>query len=101
MSSRRRFLGSSLVVLGGSLLDVLTTPLWRWNGGTRLEAATIPNSPGAISPVTFVDVAKDAGVTAPNVWGGVDHKRYIIEAKGSGLARAPSGMEELLTASPK
>jgi enediyne biosynthesis protein E4 len=86
MSSRRRFLGSSVVVLGGLLLDALTTPLWRWNRGTRLEAATIPNSPNAISPVTFVDVAKEASVTAPNVWGGVDHKRYIIEAKGSGLA---------------
>jgi len=39
-----------------------------------------------MSPVTFVDVAKEAGLTTPNVWGGVDHKRYIIEAKGSGLA---------------
>ncbi len=86
MSSRRRFLGSSLVVLGGSLLDALTTPLWRWSSGARVEAATIPNLPAASSPVTFVDVAKEAGVTAPNVWGGVDHKRYIIEAKGSGLA---------------
>jgi enediyne biosynthesis protein E4 len=86
MSSRRRFLGSSLVVLGGSLLDALTTPLWRWSSGSRVEAATIPNLPAASSPVTFVDVAKEAGVTAPNVWGGVDHKRYIIEAKGSGLA---------------
>jgi hypothetical protein len=86
MSSRRRFLESSVVVLGGSLLDALATPIWRWNRSTRLEAATIPNPPGAISPVTFVDVAKEAGVTAPNVWGGVDHKRYIIEAKGSGLA---------------
>jgi hypothetical protein len=25
-------------------------------------------------------------LTTPNVWGGVDHKKYIIEAKGSGLA---------------
>jgi hypothetical protein len=33
-----------------------------------------------------VDVAREAGLTAPNVWGGVDHKKYIIEAKGSGLA---------------
>jgi len=40
----------------------------------------------ASSSVTFVDVAREAGLTAPNVWGGVDHKKYIIEAKGSGLA---------------
>jgi hypothetical protein len=37
-------------------------------------------------PCTFVDVAREAGLTIPNVWGGADHKRFIIEAKGSGLA---------------
>jgi len=37
-------------------------------------------------PVSFVDVASSAGLTSPNVWGGVHQKRYIIEAKGSGLA---------------
>src|SRR5213080_1261096 len=35
---RRRFLGSSLVVLGSSFLDALTTPLWKWRGAMRLEA---------------------------------------------------------------
>src|SRR5881394_3967565 len=87
---RRRFLGSSLIALGSSLLEVLATPLWKWRGTMRLEAATLPipstsNSPAA-SPVQFVDVARDAGLTVPNVWGGADHKKYIIEAKGSGLA---------------
>src|SRR5438477_569852 len=87
---RRRFLGSSLIVLGSSLLEALATPLWRWPGTKRLEAATLPipstsNSPAA-PPVQFVDVARDAGLTVPNVWGGADHKKYIIEAKGSGLA---------------
>ena len=33
-----------------------------------------------------MDVARDAGLNVPNVWGGVKHKNYIIEAKGSGLA---------------
>ena len=28
---RRHFLGSSLVVLGSTLLDALTTPLWKWS----------------------------------------------------------------------
>jgi enediyne biosynthesis protein E4 len=36
--------------------------------------------------VVFVDVAKEAGLTVPNVWGGEKSKKYIIEAKGSGLA---------------
>src|SRR5438045_691114 len=79
---RRRFLGSSLVVLGSSLLDALTTPLWRLGRPLALKSTTEPQ----VSPVTFVDVALEAGVTAPNVWGAVDRKRLIIEAKGSGIA---------------
>jgi enediyne biosynthesis protein E4 len=75
---RRRFLGSSLLLLGSKLTDALTTPLWNWKDRSMLEAAT--------SPVQYIDVAEKAGVTAPNVWGGIDHKRVILEAKGSGLA---------------
>src|SRR5437660_11489476 len=79
---RRRFLGSSLVVLGSSLLDALTTPVWRLGRPLALKSTTEPQ----VSPVTFVDVALEAGVTAPNDWGAVDHKRHIREAKGSGFA---------------
>ncbi|HTD56917.1 MAG TPA: VCBS repeat-containing protein, partial [Silvibacterium sp.] len=75
---RRRFLGSSAFVLGGALLETLTTPLWRWRDPKLVEAAT--------SPVQYVDVAREAGLIIPNVWGGVEHKRVIIEAKGNGLA---------------
>jgi hypothetical protein len=81
---RRHFLGSSLVVLGSTLLDALTTPLWKWKNSAVLQAATAPTP--ATSPVVFVDVAREASLTAPNVWGATDHKSYIIEAKGSGLA---------------
>src|SRR5712692_5444283 len=82
---RRSFLGSSAILLGSTRLDALATPLWKWKRSALIEAATVSN-PAATSPVTYVDVAKEAGLTSPNVWGGVDHKRYIIEAKGSGLA---------------
>ena len=81
---RRQFLGSSLVVLGSSLMDALATPLWRWKGSPLI--ATTANASAATSPVQFVDVAHEAGLVAPNVWGAIDHKKYIIEAKGSGLA---------------
>ena len=81
---RRHFLGSSLVVLGSTLLDALTTPLWRWKNSAALQASTTATA--ANSPVVFVDIAKEAGLTALNVWGATDHKSYIIEAKGSGLA---------------
>ncbi|HVA01390.1 MAG TPA: CRTAC1 family protein, partial [Terriglobia bacterium] len=83
--SRRHILGSGAALLGSKLLDVLTTPTWRWTGLPVLQAAPLPEAESA-SPVTYVDVAKEAGLNTVNVWGGVHHKSYIIEAKGSGLA---------------
>jgi len=69
-------------------MDALTTPLSKWRRSLVLQSAAAANAPGAnaTSAVQFVDVAREAGLNVPNVWGGVDHKRYIIEAKGSGLA---------------
>src|SRR5215472_2498097 len=84
-STRRHFLGSSAVLLGTRLLEALSTPLREWARPLVLNAAPIPAQEGT-SSVTYVDVAHQAGVTATNVWGGVEHKNYIIEAKGSGLA---------------
>src|SRR5260370_32947789 len=92
---RRRFLGSSFVVLGSTLLDAFTTPLWKWRGSTLLEAAPFSNpsdsnpaisNPTAAAPVVFVDVAPGAALNPTNVWGGPDHKNALIEATGSGLA---------------
>ncbi len=80
---RRRFLGSSLLVLGSTVTDLLATPLSQWRDPALVHAATWNTSP---SSVQFVDVAQQAGLNTPNVWGGIDHKRSIIEAKGSGLA---------------
>src|SRR5579875_2041083 len=40
----------------------------------------------ALSPVQFVDVAQEAGLTTLNVNGGNQRKRYIIESTGSGIA---------------
>jgi hypothetical protein len=85
---RRHFLGSSLLAFSSTLMDALTTPLSRWRRSLVLQSAAAVNAPGAnaTSAVQFVDVAREAGLNVPNVWGGVDHKRYILEAKGSGLA---------------
>jgi len=72
-----------MFVLGSTLLDLLATPLWRWkhSGVVRAQTAAAP-APG----VQFIDVARQAGLTAPNVWGGVETKRVIVETKGSGIA---------------
>jgi enediyne biosynthesis protein E4 len=53
--------------------------------GTVLLAGEESRS-GAAPPVQFVDVAERMGLTDPNVWGGIEEKRYIIETKGNGLA---------------
>ena len=37
-------------------------------------------------PVTFVDVAARAQLTAPTIYGGLDKKKYIIETNGCGVA---------------
>jgi hypothetical protein len=84
-SHRRRFLASSTVLLGSKLLEILTTPVHRWGGTPGLQAGTLPHLADS-SPVTFVDVAEQAGLHVPNVWGGVSSKKYLIETKGCGLA---------------
>jgi hypothetical protein len=83
--TRRHFLGSSAVLLGSPVLEVLATPLRKWTQPVVLNAAPRPG-PQETSPVIFVDVAQQAGLNATNVWGGIESKKYIIEAKGSGLA---------------
>src|SRR6185503_17553841 len=80
---RRRFLGSTALVLGNALLDKLTTPLWASTTPAQVET-TVASTPS--SPVQFIDVAERAGLKVPNVWGGTEHKRLIIETKGSGIA---------------
>ena len=34
----------------------------------------------------FTDIAEKAGLTAPNIFGGLDTKKYIIETTGTGVA---------------
>jgi hypothetical protein len=41
----------------------------------------------AVAPVAnFIDVAEKAGLTAQNIFGGLDTKKYIIETTGNGVA---------------
>jgi hypothetical protein len=80
---RRSFLASSMLLLGAQVREALATPLWRWTHRLSLEAKSVDESG---SSVQFIDVAHEAGLNVPNVWGGINRKRYIIEAKGSGIA---------------
>ncbi len=77
--SRRNLLSAAGLALGDRWLEWLATPLDRWRRPPALRAAAGPG-------VTFVDVGRQAGLNSINVWGGVRRKKYIIEAKGSGIA---------------
>ena len=81
-ASRRSFLGSSAVVFGSRLMQVLATPLWKWRLGIALAVEKHPAQDHPVEkhaarggvpprtasgstplPVTFVDVAQEAGLT--------------------------------------
>ena len=49
-----------------------------------VKAQPKPAPSGRPFHAQFVDVAKEAGLHAPVVYGGVDSKKYILEANGCG-----------------
>jgi len=82
---RRNFIGSVSILLASMLMGMLSAPSGR-STGTPAPRALTSTVTGEPSGVTFVDIAKKAGLNAPNVWGGINKKKYIVEAKGSGVA---------------
>ena len=55
-------------------------------GGRRATAQKRPKASGRPFEAYFTDIAASAGLTAPVIYGAVDHKDYIIEANGCGCA---------------
>ena len=49
-----------------------------------IGSAQLPNAPA--SSISFTDVAREAGLVHPSIFGGIDRKRYIIETNGAGVA---------------
>src|SRR5207249_12133153 len=43
-------------------------------------------TPRPDSWVSFVDIAREAGLTAPVIYGGVERQKYILETTGTGVA---------------
>jgi len=73
---RRSHLASHLLILGCALLLAPT-----------LSAQQAKPSTPAPAPIaTFTDIAEKAGLTAQNIFGGLDTKKYIIETTGTGVA---------------
>lgn len=70
-------------MLGSQLLKALPTAIRRRTAEPFLEAAELPRRE---EPVRYLDVGRAAGLNTVNVWGGIHHKEYLLEAKGSGIA---------------
>ena len=54
--------------------------------GSRPAQDPTPKAGDNSKLANFVDIAEKAGLTATNVFGGVDTKKYIIETTGTGVA---------------
>ena len=51
-----------------------------------LQAQQAKPAAPALPIATFTDIADKAGLTAQNIFGGLDTKKYIIETTGTGVA---------------
>ena len=67
------------------------SPRTCWSGSAgnrypRSKAQPKPAPSGRPFNAHFTDVAKEADLRAPVIYGGVDSKKYIVEANGCGCA---------------
>jgi hypothetical protein len=83
-ATRRHNLGALSLLLGILLFLSLHGVFPSARSLAKLRAEPV-QAPDGGTPVTFVDVAREAGLTVSNVWGGRDSQKYIVEVKGSGL----------------
>jgi enediyne biosynthesis protein E4 len=74
-------LGSPAVLVGSLIIITFLG----WSTGIPESPAVVLEVADGTSPVKFVDVARQSGLNAPNVWGGINRKKYIVETKGSGV----------------
>ena len=81
---RRHFFSFSLGALAGYLTPRCFPQ--QGMGGHVAAAQKKPQSSGRPFNAYFTDVAASAGLTKTMVYGGIDHKEYIIEANGCGCA---------------
>lgn len=76
--SRRSFLYLSCGAWGNQLLGQVAT--------RGLKQGPLPAPSGRPFDAHFVDVAAHAGLSFPTIYGGTDHKKYILGADGCGCA---------------
>ena len=85
-TGRRNFLHLSLAALAGTVSQRCLAQQSGGMGGRVATAQKKPIESGRPFDAYFTDVAASAGLVAPVIYGGVDHKEYIIESNGCGCA---------------
>ena len=72
-----------------SCLQLLSAPAGAWGQGVSSRGVKpLPRGKPSGLPfhARFIDVAKEAGLNAPVIYGGVNRKQYILETVGCGAA---------------
>jgi enediyne biosynthesis protein E4 len=83
METNRRYFLSRLLLASGCPLILSASDL----GVSSTQPPTQPSAPLLARPFSrFSDVAPQAGLTAPTIYGGVERDTYIIESMGGGCA---------------
>jgi hypothetical protein len=85
-TGRRNFLHLSLATLAATFSQRCLAQQSGGMGGRVVTAQKKPLESGRPFDAYFTDVAASAGLVAPVIYGGVDHKEYIIESNGCGCA---------------
>jgi hypothetical protein len=85
-TGRRNFLHLSLAALAGTFSQRCLAQQSGGMGGRVATAQKKPIETGRPFDAYFTDVAASAGLVAPVIYGGVDHKEYILESNGCGCA---------------
>jgi hypothetical protein len=85
-TGRRNFLHLSLATLAATFSQRCLAQQSGGMGGRVATAQKKPLESGRPFDAHFTDVAASAGLVAPVIYGGVDHKEYIIESNGCGCA---------------
>src|SRR5438270_11148341 len=78
--TRRRFISLS----GGALISA--SPVFGQRANPNSKPVQAKGGPGRPFGAYFVDIAKEAGLTQPVIYGEADHKDYILETVGCGCA---------------
>src|SRR5215813_3069846 len=90
-TSRRSFIKGTLgMFVAGHGMVSLAQQEGIASRGVKAQAR--PASSGRPFNAHFVDVAKAAGLNQPTIYGGVESKKYILEANGCGCALSTTTM---------